>query len=292
MKASIIIRTHNERRYLDELLTAIARQRGGVDAETILVDSGSTDGTLDIAKRHGCRVEFISHEEFSFGRSLNRGCAAATGDALVFVSGHCVPMDDAWLANLVRPISEGKASYTYGKQRGGEGTKYSEQQLFRKYFPDASSIPQEGIFCNNANAALERATWQKFRFDEDVTGLEDMELAQRLVRSGLRIAYVADAGVHHYHHETWRKIRWRYEREALALQRIMPEVQLSPLDVARYIASGIFLDAGAALQEGRFFREAPRIAAFRINQYVGSYRGNHQHRKLSHKQKEHYFYPR
>lgn len=293
MKASIVIRTYNEVRHLPDLMRAIKSQEtGDLEVELVLVDSGSTDGTVEVAKANGAHEVFISREEFSFGRSLNRGCAAATGDALVFISGHCIPMDKHWLANLVAPVLDGNVAYSYGKQRGGGNTKYSELQLFKKYFPDASKIPQEGFFCNNANACLSKAVWRDNPFDEAVTGLEDMELAKRLVAKGMKIGYVAEAGVFHLHDETWRKVKWRYEREALALQGIMPQVHLTKFDKWRYIASGVLLDAGVALSERRLHKEAWGILRFRMSQYGGSYRGNHLHRKLSRKDKENYFYPR
>lgn len=293
MKVSIVIRTYNEIRHLPDLFRAIKAQKTpGVEVEIVLVDSGSTDGTLEVAQANGAKEVFISREEFSFGRSLNRGCAAATGDALVFVSGHCIPVGPDWLANLTAPVLQGRVAYAYGKQRGGGNTKYSEHQLFKKYFPDQSKVPQDGFFCNNANACLSRAVWHSEPFNEQVTGLEDMELAKRLMAKGHKIGYVAEAEVSHLHDETWKKIKWRYEREALALQGIMPQVHVSKLDKWRYIFSGIFLDYGVALSEGRFHTEAWGILRFRIAQYGGSYRGNHLHRKISKKDKEHYFYPR
>lgn len=96
MHISIIIRTLNEAVYLDDLLQMIARQNlDGLTHDVVLVDSGSTDGTVAIAHRHDCEIVTISKTEFSFGRSLNRGCEAATGDILVFISGHCVPARSA-----------------------------------------------------------------------------------------------------------------------------------------------------------------------------------------------------
>ena len=109
--ASIVIRTYNEERYLEPLLEAIAKQEG-LETEVIVVDSGSTDRTCAIASRHACHIVTIAKSEFSFGRSLNRGCAAAKGDYLVFISGHCVPVDEWWLQNLVVPLRvEGIALY-------------------------------------------------------------------------------------------------------------------------------------------------------------------------------------
>jgi rhamnosyltransferase len=292
LRASIIIRTYNEARHLGELLAAIRDQDiPSSDYEVILVDSGSTDGTLELAASQGAKEVFISREEFSFGRSLNYGCQAARGKTLVFVSGHCIPEDGSWLRNLTDPILDETVTYTYGKQRGGGNTKYSENQLFRKYFPENSMLPQEGFFCNNANAALSRAAWMRNPFNESVTGLEDMELAKRLVSQGQAIGYVAEAGVKHLHDETWRQIRWRYEREAIALQAIMPNIHVTRRDFIRYFAAGVLLDWGLALQDKRLHKELVNIVRFRWNQYRGSYRGNHEHRKLSQRQKEHYFYP-
>jgi glycosyltransferase involved in cell wall biosynthesis len=289
--ASIVVRTYNEARYLGELLDAIETQQG-IDREVIIVDSGSNDDTLEIATRHHCRIEHITRAEFSFGRSLNLGCAAAQGDHLVFTSGHCVPDDRNWLRELCAPLGKRDVVYSYGRQIGGGESKFSEQQLFRKYFPNESKIPQDGYFCNNANAALMRSVWAEYPFDEELTGLEDMHLAKRLVARGFRLAYVASATVKHYHHESWAQVRRRYEREAIALQHIMPEVHLEFGDFLRYYTSAVMLDAGTALSDGKLVDKSREILVFRFMQFWGAYRGNREHRKLSRTRKEHYFYPK
>lgn len=97
-------------------------------------------------------------------------------------------------------------------------------------FPRYSKLPQEGFFCNNANAAVSRKAWQRFRFNEDLTGLEDMYLAKQLTEQGDKIGYAADASVYHIHDESWRQVRIRYEREAYALHQIMPEVNFTLAD--------------------------------------------------------------
>ena len=293
MKASIIIRTYNEARHLSELLGGIHKQRApGIDFEVIVVDSGSTDQTLDIAHQFACRIEHISKAEFSFGRSLNRGCQAAEGDVLVFVSGHCIPASDHWLVKLVEPLQNGDVIWTYGKQLGNGLSRFSECRVFEKYFPNQSQIPQEGFFCNNANSALLTEVWRMHPFDEELTGLEDMHLARQLVNLGMRIGYVAEAPVYHLHNETWFQVKNRFEREAIALQHIMPEVHVNFMDFMRYLTSSLLLDAGVALREKMFFKQAPDIFAYRLAQYWGVYRGNHFHRQLSKQRKERYFYPR
>lgn len=292
VRVSIIIRTLNEAKYLDALLTAVASQQTDhISHEVILVDSGSTDDTLAIAERHGCIIHHIGRNEFSFGRSLNLGCEAANGDILVIISGHCVPASNDWLANLCQPLLDGRANYTYGKQLGGWQSHFSEKRIFAKYFPDYVVNGQREFFCNNANAAVCFADWKQFRFDEDLTGLEDMEFAQRLVQQGGKVLYVPSAAVYHYHEESWTQVQHRFEREAIALQRIMPQVHVGLLDLVRYIVSSIVNDWLHALSDGVFMRTALEIVRYRWHQYLGVYKGNNEHRRLSHAEKEKYFYP-
>ncbi|KGJ19404.1 glycosyltransferase [Paracoccus sanguinis] len=292
MRASIVIRTLNEARHLDDLLRMIARQRtDGLDVETVLIDSGSTDDTVEIANAHGARVTSITKAEFSFGRSLNRGCDFSNGDILVLISGHCVPVDEYWLQNLCQPLIDGAASYSYGRQIGDDDSNYSERRIFAKYYPAVSQIPQQGFFCNNANSALLRSVWTAHPFDEELTGLEDMELAKRLVRAGHRIAYVAEAPVFHHHQESWSQVRRRFEREAIALRSILPEVHLSRLDMLRCVLDSTLGDWRSARRNGITSTSRLDMLRYRWNQYVGSYIGNHEHRLLSRQAKQKYFFP-
>jgi glycosyltransferase involved in cell wall biosynthesis len=292
MLVSIVIRTLNESKYLRELLTAIERQ--GLqqrDWEVIVVDSGSEDDTVSIARDFGCRIARISPEEFSFGRSLNVGCELAQGQVLVFVSGHCVPKSDTWLAELIQPIIDKRCDYVYGRQIGRDTTKYSERRVFLKYYPNNSLLPQRGYFVNNANAAIRRETWETYRFNEALTGLEDMELARRLVCGGGRVGYIAQASVYHIHDETWAKVRHRYEREAIALREIIPEVHMTFFDFIRCTFTACCRDTLAASREGRLLPEITAIVLFRANQYIGSYRGSRLARKLARMHTRAYFYP-
>lgn len=270
----------------------IGRQEtAGPAPEVVLVDSGSTDATVEIARRHGCRIATIAKSDFSFGRSLNRGCAAASGDVLVFISGHCIPVATDWLQTLCQPVRDGRIDYAYGRQVGDDDSNFSERRIFAKYFPETSALPQVGFFCNNANAALARGIWEKYRFDEDLTGLEDMALAKTIVADGGRIGYVAEAPVFHHHNETWAGVRRRFEREALALRTIMPEIHLSRSDVWRYVVSSVWTDWRSAFHYGKLGSDWQAILRYRLSQYRGSYAGNNEQRRLSRDHKEQFFYP-
>lgn len=293
MLASIVIRTLNEAKYLGELLQSIAVQETPDDwgVEVVVVDSGSTDSTLSIARKYKCKVVHIRKRDFTFGRSLNLGCDTARGDVLVMISGHCVPKDRSWLQSLVAPIVSGDVGYTYGRQVGRDTTKFSERRVFRKYFPDHSMIPQEGYFTNNANAAVSRSVYEEFKFDEILTGLEDMHLAKKLVDSGGAVGYVATAEVYHIHDESWAQVRRRYEREAIALESIMPEARISFKDFISCYFRSIAKDSYWAIRERVFLRNIVSIVLFRFNQFFGSYTGTKLAADLARVRSKNYFYP-
>ena len=293
MLVSIVIRTLNDERHLNELLDAVADQDlpANWSHEVVLVDSGSTDGTLAIARSHNCKIEHIAKDDFTFGRSLNLGCDQSNGDIIVMVSGHCVPTNNHWLKELTTPIAKGIVDYTYGRQLGRDGTKYSETRVFEKFFPARTLIPQHGFFTNNANAALSRETFEKYRFNESLTGLEDMHLARRLVEDGGLIGYVAESCVYHIHDESWPQVRNRYEREAIALAIVMPEVHFDFLNFISAFGRSVLKDSFRALQARRFFREVGAILLFRFNQFWGGYQGMRLAKSIARIKSKNYFYP-
>ncbi len=87
-------------------LEAIARQEVGEDVEVVVVDSGSSDGSAERARRLGARVHEIPPEEFSHGGARNLGAKLAAGDIVVFTSQDAYAADENWLAALVAPLRE------------------------------------------------------------------------------------------------------------------------------------------------------------------------------------------
>lgn len=293
-RISIIFRALNEAEWFDDALRACESQQLDADYsfEIILVDSGSADATLDIAAAHNCRIVHIKKSDFTFGRSLNYGCEVATGDVLVFISAHCIPEHDRWLMNLVQPIYDGLCDYAYGRQIGHDISRFSETQVFEHYYGLQDKLPQEGFFCNNANSAIRADLWRTYRFDEEVTGLEDMVLAKAVKTDGGKIGYVASAPVVHIHQETLAQVKRRYYREALTMREIVPEVHFHLGDLTRCFFAGVFSDFSEAVGQRSFFREAFGIVLYRMMQYWGTYSGHNEHRALSRAQKESYYYPR
>ncbi len=289
-RISVIIRCYNEDKHIGRLLTGILHQTEK-DCEIIVVDSGSTDATLAIASRYPVKIISIKKEDFSFGYSLNVGCEAAIGEFLVFVSAHAYPVHYFWLESLLVPFADDRVGLVYGKQRGNGITKYSEQQVFTKWFPDHSCGNQGDPFCNNASAAVRRDIWARFRYDESLTGLEDLAFAKQLLSAGYRVAYQAEAEIIHVHDESWKALLNRYRREAIALKHILPEERFGLFDFFHMSIKNVFCDSLQALKEGVFWCNVRSIILFRLMQFWGTYCGYAQHGTISRQLKEKFFYP-
>lgn len=290
-RASIIIRCYNEAEHLGKLLHGIDQQTEQ-DYEVVLVDSGSTDGTLEIAEDHGVeKIEHIDPEEFSFGRALNYGCDVADGEFCVIASAHVYPKREDWLERLLEKFRDPDVALVYGKQRGNEITTFSENRIFEQWFPENDIDYQNHPFCNNANAAIRRDLWEEFPYDEQLTGLEDVDWAKRVQKAGRQISYASEAEIIHVHDETPGEIFNRYRREAYAHKQIMPNQSFSLLDFLWLSTYHILLDYRAAVSDGELWGNVREIPVFRLAQFWGTYRGFAREGPISDQLWQRFYYP-
>ncbi|MBM3141151.1 MAG: glycosyltransferase [Chloroflexi bacterium] len=270
--ASIVIRARNEAPALGRLLAGI-RLQDHADTELVLVDSGSTDDTRDVAEAFGSRVVTIAPADFTYGRALNVGCAAARGRACVFVSAHCVPANDRWLARLLEPLADPAVGAAYGKQLPLADTRPYEQRNLLAGFPFGSRRQTSQTFFHNANAVVRREVWEQLPFDETLPGLEDREWARRALAAGWQIAYEPMAMVYHEHDESLAQIYTRAFREGVAVRRLDPAFAQSP---ARFVVNclrGVQRDVRFVRRYGRPWRAMPELVTQRMVELWGTYRG-------------------
>jgi len=289
-RVSAVIRAHNEEQHIGRLLKGLDRQTVKLD-EIILVDSGSTDNTVAIAETAGCQVVHIAKNEFSFGRALNKGCAAATGDVLVFASAHVYPLYDSYVRHMVSAFDRDRVGIAYGRQVGDGRTKFSEARIMSKWFPDDNVWDQGHPFSNNANAAVLKSVWQESPYDETLTGLEDLDFAKKAITRGWKVAYVADAPVVHVHEENWSITRNRYRREAIAYRRIIDGADMTLLRTLGLALTNIAGDYKEAIKMHRFSSNLVSIPLFRSAQFVGAWEGFRTPDHLAERLLDRFYYP-
>jgi rhamnosyltransferase len=291
MKCSIVVRAYNEEKHIGRLLDGIQHQTAR-DVEVIIVDSGSSDGTVSIAESFGAKIVHIPPQEFTFGRSLNLGIQATTSEFVIIASAHVYPVYPDWLALLLHPFEDDTVALTYGKQRAPESAKFSERQIFRQWYPDVTKLRQETVFCNNANAAIRKSLWRKNPYDESLTGLEDVAWAKWAKEQGYAIAYVAEAEIIHVHSETPRGVLNRYRREAMAFKRIYPESHFSVYDFLRLTTMNILSDLRHAARERALRKHIASICWFRLMQFHGTRMGYRESGLLTPQLRETLYYAR
>jgi len=287
---SVVIRAYNEAEHIDRLLTGIVQQTLE-NVEIILVDSGSTDETLAIASQYPVKVVNISPDEFTFGRSLNMGIAAALGEFCVIISAHCYPVYPDWLEQLLKPFDDLEVAVSYGKQRGGETNQYSEHQFFRQYFPDVSQLRQGHPYSHNANAAIRRSLWDQHPYNENLTGLEDLAWSSWAMEKGHAVAYTAQAEIIHLHDEGPVQVYNRYRRESIAMKQILPNSHFSLWNFFRLWTSTTISDILQSRRDGVFQTYLRSILWFRLMQYWGTYRGYHYSGQIDHHLHQTFYYP-
>ena len=176
---SVVVRAKDEGESIGRTLDLLARQSRA--HEVVLVDSGSTDATVEIARDRGVsRIVEIPAETFTFGGSLNTGCAAASGEILVALSAHAFPTDPEWLERIVSALGDERVACVCGQQFGPDGSVLAE--AVRQDAALARSRPDWGY--SNAAGAFPRNLWEQYEFRADLPATEDKEWALHWLDQG------------------------------------------------------------------------------------------------------------
>lgn len=276
---SAVIRTKNEAHWLPVTVEAIRRQQVQ-PSEVIIVDSGSTDGTLQtVVGVPGIRVVTMPPEAFSFGRALNVGFREAQGMYVACLSAHAVPADNTWLSAFLEAIQDPRTAGVYGRQLPQpDACPPVRRDLLTYYGAEKriQALPDDHFF-SNANALVRRDLWQRFPFDEDLTGCEDQLWARSVLAAEFQIVYVPEAAVYHSHNESLGGVYRRAYREALAWRMLDSHRTRSVRDCWREWRWSTAGDAAYIVRSRSGVRWLPYAAAYRFAQTLGrfcAFRGN------------------
>jgi glycosyltransferase involved in cell wall biosynthesis len=213
---SIVIRCKNEEQFIGATLEKIFAQDISVSYEVLLIDSGSTDNTLEIARRYPVSIFSIPSESFTFGYALNYGIERAKGSIICLLSAHCMPADDRWLYELISPIIGDNADATYGCQLPIRGINPFEEVSLSRHFPEEGKASGRVPF-SNANCAFLKAMWLAVKFDEQLPSWEDY-LWYHLLQKEYVFVYTARAAVYHTHRFSLKKTGQRAFRDGRAFR--------------------------------------------------------------------------
>ena len=209
--ATIVIRAKDEERAIGRTLAILGAQT--VAADVVVVDSGSSDATVALAREAGARVVEIPPASFTYGYALNVGCAVARTEVVVALSAHAYPPDDRWLERLLGWFRDPTVACVCGSELGPYG-----EQLPGSVVQDRARFERTPFWgYSNSDGGFRRELWARRPFREDMPFSEDKEWAWHWLGRGWRCVVDPSLTVDHDVHHT-EPLRTTYVRARLSFE--------------------------------------------------------------------------
>jgi glycosyltransferase involved in cell wall biosynthesis len=206
---SVIIPVKDGGEALRRCLDGIAAQRVAEPLEVLVADSGSSDGSRELARSSGARVLEADSSSFRHGATRNQAAEYARGDLLVFTTQDAYAENEHWLERLCAPLhADEKIAGVYGRQIPHHDAAPPEQFFLHFLYgfdardqqaTDVTDLSLHTTLFSNVNSAMPRRLWKEFPFADDLYFQEDQDWSRRVLLAGYRIRYEPDAAVRHSH---------------------------------------------------------------------------------------------
>lgn len=270
--ATVAILTYNGEVYLDRILREVLAQELDGGFEVLVLDSGSTDATLEIVRRFpAVRLHEIPNSEFGHGKTRNLAAQLATGEFIAYLTHDAIPASRHWLRELLEPFRlDERIVAVMGKQIPRVGCfpllKYEIRGVFAGFGPDFGTsifykdefVQSEGVlnaisFYSDVNSAARRDFLLNTIPYRDVRYAEDQLFGKDLIEAGYRKAYAGRAAVEHSNDLTLNEYGKRIFDETIGLRQIgFPIPPLMRGGQLRLTARGIVGDSLRILQDPDF----------------------------------------
>ena len=271
-RVTVVMRSKNSDWVIAQSLAGLFSQAYR-DFELLVVDSGSTDRTLEIVAHYPHRLIEIPADAYFPGKVLNQACEAAQGDIVVFLNSDAVPLGPETLGRLVAPFDDDRVQATLARQLPRPEADTWVRREYAESFP-GDGEPPPWITLSLPMAAMRKTAWQRHPFYVDAWGSEDTEWGKWAEDHGIEVVYTPDALVMHSHNYTLEQLYGRrfIEGEADAFiygrsENLLKAVGRMAVSTAR--------DLVACIRDGDL-ADAPRLPARRAV-YHWAYLKGHRH---------------
>ena len=246
---TVAIPVCNGAQYLDEVLKAVREQRCDREVELLVMDSGSTDGSLAIAERYGARIHSIPKREFSHGGTRNRMMGLAHGDHVAFITQDATPAHDGWLAALLEGFMQADdVALVYGPHDPRPDASHMIKAEMERFFATFGNggreieiqrlehtaaalkayreMPGQLTFFSDVNGCVARWAWEQIPYRE-VPYAEDQLLGREMIEAGFAKVFHPDARILHSHDYPPLQFLRRYFDEFRSLREVLDHVEIA-----------------------------------------------------------------
>jgi len=266
-KVTVVIPTKNAGSIFESVLPQVLLQETSWPFEVLVVDSGSSDGTLDIVRKHSSvRLIEIPPTEFGHGKTRNFAVAHSEAEFIAMITQDAIPIDQYWLAEMIKAAEQdSNIAGVFGRHIAHTNASIFTKNELIQHFSGFQSQPivqlddstrylqDEGYrqflyFFSDNNALIRRSVWEKIPYPE-VDFAEDQAWAKLIVEAGYQKAYAHNAVVAHSHnYELFERLQRIFD-ESYALQQLFNYRQLSLLNTLRSFIAITLRDTKLVLKE-------------------------------------------
>ncbi|OGV89886.1 hypothetical protein A2Z41_00755 [Microgenomates group bacterium RBG_19FT_COMBO_39_10] len=213
---SFVIRTKNEEKLISKVLKNL-QQQTLKNLEIIIVDSGSTDKTLEIIKKFPVQLIEIKPKEYNPSYALNLGINKAQGKYVGIISGHSLPISKTWLKDGLVEFKDKKVAAVTGYYTENPVGYFSQRAGLLLFKFEKRKREEFCPWLTNTNALIRKDLWQQYPFDEKLSGCEDYDWASEMIARGYNIIKEPRFSVFHSHpfigrpgyHQKSVQARWK-----------------------------------------------------------------------------------
>lgn len=283
---SVVIPTYNAGEEFKTLLEALVHQEQIPELELVIIDSGSTDGTPELAEQYGAKLIRISQAEFSHSYARNLGAKHASGQYVLFMTQDALPGNTAWMLSMAQPLLRRSAVAVSCREEPRKDCdllgRFSiwthsdymgvlqEDRLLKMPAVRSSDELRKNSQLNDVACMIRRDVFQQFGYRGDYA--EDLDLGLRLIEAGYHLALLASAPVIHSHTRSGYYHLKRSLVDVVTLKSILPDTPMEDLSeeealnrvITLYAATKLYIEALVdrfQLQEGNeaFFQWSDRF---------------------------------
>ncbi len=269
-RVSVIVRTKNCENVIGQSLAALFSQ-DYQDFEVIVVDSGSTDSTLEIVGKYPCTLIHMPPEEYISGKALNLGAAHARGEWLVFQNSDTVPLAPDALTLLVAALDDPDVQAAYARQVARPDAWSWVRLELESAFPDSDATPPWITF-EAPFSIMRKTAWEEHPFFENAWGSEDTEWGYWAKKNGKKIRYLKNVLAMHSHNHNLRQLYGRLFCDGEALALFLGDKN-NPLAECGRAFSAILKEWAYAMRQGEF-ADLPYIPVRRAVMHWAYYKGH------------------
>lgn len=270
----VVMRSKNDVAVIRDTLEAVRHQ--DMPCRILNIDSGSTDGTVEIIREYADKLIEIRPEEYVAGRVLNMGMEATDGEKVAFLNSDATPERRDWLSTLLNALDGPKVAAVYGRQTPRPDAWPLFARETERAFGDGGGAAGWSHFFSMASSAIRRSVWKERPFRDELRYAEDSDWTYWARNAGYEIRYVPESVATHSHNYTVREACKRQYGDAFAIADLIPIPRWRttfPYMVALSSLAEIVRDAKYCLGKGRCPGALLHSVALRPAQRWGRYCG-------------------